>query len=368
MCLRTGVVCLLLGAAALGPAAAQDDGFALADQVNQVFARGASIVIPSVVNVSTTTVVPGRRPPIADFFALPRELMRMLSEPPQEVHSLGSGVIVGSEGYVVTNSHVVGNATRIQVGFADDQVSDATVVGADDATDLAVVKVGLTGLAAAKWGDSEALSLGEWVLAVGSPRGLEHSVTAGIISAKGRTQTAISGYEDFIQTDAPINPGNSGGALANLRGEIVGINTAIISSTGGYEGIGFAIPSNTASKIVDLLLAHGQVVRGYLGVVPAEVTERTARRLGLPDAGGVLVRAVYRDSPAHLAQLAAYDVIVGFAGQAVKDVAALARTVADTPIGQRVELVVVRRGQRMTATAVVQERPGQLSGEMWFGI
>jgi len=350
------------------PATAQDDLALRAQELSKVFARAASAVMPSVVNISTMTVIPGRRPAIADFFPLPEELTRMLSEPPQQVRSLGSGVIIRSDGHIVTNSHVVAKAQRIQVGLMDDQVVEGSVVGLDAASDLAVVKVALNGLPAAQWADSESLEVGEWVLAIGSPHGLKHSVTAGIVSAKGRTQTAISGYEDFIQTDAAINPGNSGGALANLHGEVVGINTAIVSSTGGYEGIGFAIPSNTAASLCKLLMTEGRVVRGYLGIVPAELTPMMAQRLGVNVSQGVIVRAVYQNSPAHRAGLLPYDVLVSFAGRPVENVASLARAVAEAPRGQAAEIVAIRNGRRITITAVIEERPEQLSGEVWFGI
>jgi serine protease Do len=347
---------------------ADNEALASAEELSKAFAQAAQRVIRSVVNISTTTVVPGRRPPIADFFPLPKELLQMLAEPPQQVHSLGSGVIITANGHIVTNAHVVGNATRIEVGTIDGQVVEAQVAGTDAASDLAVIRADVTGLPPAVWGDSEKLEIGEWVLAIGSPHGLKHSVTAGIISAKGRTETAISSYEDFIQTDAAINPGNSGGALANLRGEVVGINTAIVSSTGGYEGIGFAIPSNAAARICELLIASGKVVRGYLGIVPAAVTPRMARRLGLEAAEGVLVRAIYQNGPAHLANLLPGDVILAFASQKIRDVAGLARLVAGAPIGKAVDVVAWRDGRSFVAKPVIQERPAQLAGEVWFGI
>lgn len=359
---------LLSGILLVAPCHAQNDVFARARELSQAFSRAAAAVIPSVVNVSTTAVIPGRRPPIADFFPLPPELLEMLSEPPQLVHSLGSGVIFRSDGYVVTNAHVVSRAQHIQVGLADERTAEARIVGADPATDLAVLRVPLTGLPAARWGDADKLQVGEWVLAIGSPHGLKHSVTAGIISAKGRTQTAISGYEDFIQTDAAINPGNSGGALANLSGEVIGINTAIVSRTGGYEGIGFAIPSNTAVKICHLLMTRGEVVRGYLGIVPAPVTRRAAAALGMTRVRGVMVRAIYRDSPAEKAGILPGDIITQFSGQRIDTVPRLARLVADTPVGRQVSVVLWRRAQRLTVAVVIGKRPAELAGELWFGI
>ena len=299
---RWGLVCWVLLMCSVGWG--QTDSLIRAQELSRAFAEVARQVVPTVVNIATTTVIPGRRPILPPFFQLPPELEMLLGEPAQEVHSLGSGIIISTDGFIVTNYHVVGKAQQIVVGLVDGRTVQARIVGLDAATEMAVIKISLKGLPAARWGDSDALQVGEWVLAIGSPMGLHHSVTAGIVSAKGRSGVGISSYEDFIQTDAAINPGNSGGALVNMKAEVVGINTAIASRTGAYEGIGFAIPSNTAARIARLLIQHGEVVRGYLGILPAEVTEEVARQLGLPAARGVLVRNIYRGSPAHRAGLA----------------------------------------------------------------
>ncbi|MBC7287019.1 MAG: trypsin-like peptidase domain-containing protein [Armatimonadetes bacterium] len=357
---------LIVGTASAG--FGQEATVTRARELSQAFAQVAQRVMPSVVNISTSAVIPGRRVILPPFFDLPPELDALLTEPPQEVHSLGSGVIIRPDGYIVTNYHVVAKAQRIVVGFLDGQSAPAEIAGLDAATELAVIKVGRTGLSPAEWGDSDRLQVGEWVLAIGSPMGLRHSVTAGIVSAKGRSGVGISSYEDFIQTDAAINPGNSGGALVNMDAQVVGINTAIFSRTGGYEGIGFAIPSNTAARIASLLISQGEVVRGYLGILPATVTPQLARRLGLQSVDGVLVRNIYRDSPAHRAGLAAGDVIVAFNGQAIQSITQLARAVAEAKIGSQATVTVVRQGQKLTLRVPVEKRPAELGGEIWFGI
>ncbi len=361
------VAAVLVGLAA-APGRAQTRQLIRAQELSKAFAEVARQVVPTVVNIATTTIIPGRRPIFPPFFQLPPELEMLLSEPPQEVHSLGSGIIIRPDGYIATNYHVVAKAQQIVVGLLDGRSAPARIVGLDAATEMAVVKVNLTGLPAARWGDSDALEVGEWVLAIGSPMGLHHSVTAGIVSAKGRSGVGISSYEDFIQTDAAINPGNSGGALVNMRAEVVGINTAIASRTGAYEGIGFAIPSNTAARIARLLIEHGEVVRGYLGILPAEVTEVIARQLGLARPQGVFVRNIYRGSPAHRAGLALGDVIVAFNGKPVRDVTALARMVADAPIGSTATVTVFRQGRAVELKVRIEKRPAELGGEIWFGI
>ncbi len=340
---------------------------ASAERLSEAFAAVASQVIPSVVNISAKSIIPGRSivPP---FFPIPEDLRALLTEPPEEVHSLGSGVIIRSDGYVLTNLHVVRRAQEITVGLADGRRLPARVVAIDGPTDLAILRVRAGDLPPITWGDSDALRVGEWVLAIGSPLGLSHSVTAGIVSAKGRCGLGITGYEDFIQTDAAINPGNSGGALVNLRAEVVGINTAIISRTGGYEGIGFATPSNLARRVADLLIAKGRIVRGWLGILPMDVTEEIAAELGLPVTSGVLVRNIYRDSPAHRAGFHAGDVIVAYRGRPVQNSAELARMVMDTPVGSVVQVAVVRAKVRIILRPRIGELPLRPDGYPWPGL
>ncbi|MDW8322045.1 MAG: trypsin-like peptidase domain-containing protein, partial [Armatimonadota bacterium] len=244
---------------------------------SEAFAAVAKAATPSVVNISAATIIPGRRSPLFDdplfrYFFGDEDIP--FREPERVVRSLGSGVIVSRDGLILTNNHVIAGASRISVTLADGRrYADAQVVGADPATDLALLRIRADNLPAIKWGDSRALQVGEWVLAIGNPYGLNQTVTAGIVSAKGRRDVGISLYEDFIQTDAAINPGNSGGALVNIRGELVGINTAILSQSGGNVGIGFAVPSHEARRVMELLLRDGRVSRGWLGIIPARVEE-----------------------------------------------------------------------------------------------
>ena len=264
--------------------------------------------------------------------------------------SLGSGVIVSADGYVVTNNHVVGenqNATReVTVALGDKREIKGTIVGTDPATDIAVLKINVKGLPVIPWGDSSKLQVGEWVLAIGSPFQLSQTVTAGIVSATGRANIGFTDYEDFIQTDAAINPGNSGGALINTRGELIGINTGIYSQSGGYQGIGFAIPSVLARHIVDDLMQFGEVRRGTIsGITRIEaLTPELARELGAPDTSGALVYSIARSSDRLIRP---GDIIVRFNSQPVQDPSQLFRLVADAKIGSTAALQVIRDGRRV---------------------
>ncbi len=262
--------------------------------------------------------------------------------------SLGSGVVVSADGYVVTNAHVVGeNVREVTVALADKREIPATIVGIDAATDIALLKIPVSGLAALPWGDSTRLQIGEWVLAIGSPFQLSQTVTAGIVSATGRANVGFADYEDFIQTDAAINPGNSGGALVNTRGELVGINTGIFSQSGGYQGIGFAVPSNLARHIVEELIKSGHVSRGtILGVRLTALTPRMAAELNAPDTSGVLVTEMAR-SDAYEAGLRPGDIIVGFNGERVDDISRLYRLLADARIGSAAAIRVLRNGREV---------------------
>jgi serine protease Do len=282
---------------------------------------------------------------------------------PQEngvTHGLGSGIIVDAKGYVLTNNHVVENADKITVKLSDGRVFPAKRVGTDPATDVAVLKIEGTRLPVAKLGNSDDIDVGESVLAIGNPFGLDRTITSGIISAKGRSQVGIADYENFIQTDASINPGNSGGPLLNLKGEVIGVNTAIIGKAGGNVGIGFAIPINQARTVMNSLVANGKVVRGFLGVEIQELTPELASAMNLTPGQGVLVAKVSGDSPASRADVKQGDVIVSFNNQPMKSVNTLRYAVAGVKPGDSVPTEVLRNGKQVALTVKIQEQPKQM--------
>jgi serine protease Do len=291
------------------------------------------------------------------------EFERRFKNPPREhrEQGLGSGVIVSSGDYIVTNNHVVEQADEVNVLLADKRSFKATVIGTDPKTDVAILKIEAAGLPALPWGDSTRLEVGELVLAVGNPFGLGQTVTMGIISAVGRANMGIVDYEDFIQTDAAINPGNSGGALVNLNGELIGINTAIFSRSGGNMGIGFAIPSNMAKSVMQSLLKHGKVIRGWLGVSIQEVTPDLAKEFGAPDTKGALVAEVMDDGPASRAKLERGDIITAFNGIGINDPAQLRSLVADTPPDTTVMLTVWRDKDTRELKVTIAELPKELA-------
>ena len=276
---------------------------------------------------------------------------------------MGSGVIVSTDGYIVTNNHVVENADEIEVSLPDKRTFKAKVIGTDPKTDVAVIKIESTGLPILPWTDSGRLEVGELVLAVGSPFGLTQTVTMGIISAVGRANMGIVDYEDFIQTDAAINPGNSGGALVNLHGELVGINTAIFTRTGGYMGIGFAIPSNMVKSVMDSLIKHGKVIRGWLGVSIQELTPDLAKEFGVSETGGALVADVMEDGPASKAGVQRGDIVVEFERRSVKDPTHLRSLVADTAPGTKVTIAVLRDNRRTSLDVTLGELPKDVSAQ-----
>jgi len=262
----------------------------------------------------------------------------------------GSGFVVSARGdtaYIVTNNHVVANAERIRVKLQDGRELDTQLQGADPKSDVAVLKVAARGVPVLKWGDSTRLDVGEWVVALGNPFGLSNTLTVGVVSATGRTSLGINDYEDFIQTDAAINPGNSGGPLLNLDGEVVGMNTAIFSKSGGYMGVGFAIPSNLVRAIAEQLIATGHVVRGYLGLTVQPLTPDMADALGLAEQSGVLINEIRPDSPAEHAGLRVGDLITTFDGSRITDGAHFRNRAALAPPGSNVTLGVVRAGRRL---------------------
>jgi serine protease Do len=269
--------------------------------------------------------------------------------------SLGSGFVIDTEGYILTNNHVVENAEEIVVRLDNEQEHKATLVGKDPKTDLALLKIdGVTGLTAVPLGDSDTLRVGEWVMAIGNPFGLDHSVTSGIVSAKGRFIGA-GNYDDYIQTDAAINPGNSGGPLLNLRGEVVGINSAIFSRTGGNIGIGFAIPVNLAKELVPQLREKGKVTRGWLGVLIQKVTPEIAESLGIEQAHGALVADVVANGPAAAAGVKVGDVIVEFDGHTVGESNELPMLVARTPLEKQVKIKVLRGKETLDLDVTIAE-------------
>ena len=315
------------------------------------FTRIAGQAVKGVANISSLQVVRAPNSPFANdpFFRYFFGDDDVFGSRDRRSLSLGSGVIVSSDGYVVTNNHVVGEHVReITVAMPDKREIRGTIIGADSGTDIALLKVNLAGLPVVPWGDSSQLKVGEWVLAIGSPFQLSQTVTAGIVSATGRANVGFADYEDFIQTDAAINPGNSGGALINSRGELVGINTGIFSQSGGYQGIGFAVPSNLARKVVDDLKKYGEVRRGSIGQLRLErLTPQLAEEIGARGSNGAVVTQMLRGSAAFRAGIQPGDVIVGFNGRAVDDPGQLMRLVADAPIGSTATIKVTRDGRSM---------------------
>ncbi|HEY7167147.1 MAG TPA: DegQ family serine endoprotease [Candidatus Binatia bacterium] len=320
---------------------------------------------PVVVNISTTTLSDargsqefgspfGEEDPFNDFWR--RFFGGPLPRGPQRQRSLGSGFIIDADGSILTNNHVVENAQKIVVRLLeDDKEYEAKVVGRDAKTDIAVIKINAkTNLPTASFGDSDHLEVGEWVVAIGNPFGLDSTVTSGIVSAKGR-HIGQGPYDNFIQTDASINPGNSGGPLINLRGEVIGINTAIFSRTGGNMGIGFAIPINLAKELLPELRGKGKVVRGYLGVLIQKVTPEIADSLGMEKGYGALVANVSKDGPADKAGVKVGDVIVEFDGKEVKDSGDLPIVVARTPVDKKVRMKVLRDKKEMVLNVSVGE-------------
>ncbi len=311
---------------------------------------------PAVVNIFTRTRVAVRQNPLFSdpFF---RHFFDVPSQPRERIaQSLGSGVIVDAKaGYIITNHHVVERADQISVNLQDGRTLIAEVVGSDPETDIAVLKVPSEDLTALPLADSDGLRVGDFVVAIGNPFGLGQTVTSGIVSALGRSGLGIEGYEDFIQTDASINPGNSGGALVNLRGELIGINTAILSKSGGNIGIGFAIPINMTREVMAQLIEHGEVRRGQLGAGAQDLTPELAAAFGMQRAQGAVVTQVASGSPAHKAGLRAGDIVVEVNGREIRNGADLRNAVGLVRVGQKVEIKLLREGRPMTLRAVVTE-------------
>lgn len=309
-------------------------------------------VIPAVVSIASTVMV--RDQAFSDE-TLPFGLFK---EPPaRRQYGQGSGVIVSPDGYIITNNHVVADAVDVEVILADRRQYKGKVVATDPKTDVAVVKINATNLPTVPWADSNTLAVGEFVLAIGNPLGLSRTVTFGIVSAVGRADVGVADFEDFIQTDAPINPGNSGGALVNVNGELVGINTAIASPTGGSVGVGFAIPSNMARAAMQSLIKTGRVVRGFLGASTQDVSPSLGKIFRLPDVKGAIVTDLQAKGSAERAGLKRGDVVVRFDGRDVMDSGQLRNLVAQSPIGSKHRLDLIREGKSYQAELIVQEAP-----------
>jgi Do/DeqQ family serine protease len=314
----------------------------------------AKLASPAVVSIATTQAKAPKQnfqnDPWFRFFYGERE-----DEAPQQ--GLGSGVIVSPEGYILTNNHVIEGAQEIEVTLSDSRRATAQLIGADPDTDLAILRIKLERLPVIALGNSDAAQVGDRVLAIGNPFGVGQTVTSGIVSALGRNQLGINTFENFIQTDAAINPGNSGGALVDVNGNLIGINTAIYSRSGGNMGIGFAIPVSTARQVLDGIVRDGQVTRGWVGIEPMEVTPELAETFGLKSTEGVIVTGVLQNGPAANAGLRPGDLLQKVAGQPVRNVGELLTQIAALPPGKSVKLEVMRRHQNLTLDVTPAQRP-----------
>lgn len=375
---------LILLLSVMSPIYAQEGGIESLRQTGKAFASVARAVSPSVVNIqvegkTSSSAMPEFRSPFGDEWPFNDDLFeRFFGErfqgiprpkaPQRERRTVaqGSGFVfatkdglLSDKSYILTNNHVVENADKIRVKLKDGRQFDAEVAGADPQSDVAVLEIKTGGLPALPLGDSSKLEVGEWVVAIGNPFGLSHTLTVGVVSAKGRSSLGINDYEDFIQTDAAINPGNSGGPLVNLDGEVVGINTAIFSRSGGYMGVGFAIPIDLAKGVANQLMDNGEVTRGYLGIVIQPLTPELAESFGLEQNTGILIAQVTEDSPAAQAGLQQGDVIVAYQGKPVTNVGSFRNRVSLTAPESREQLTVIRDGKRRTITVTI----GQLTPE-----
>jgi serine protease Do len=343
---------------------AQSAPAAAAQTLSLAFEQAAEAITPSIVTINSTKktkITKEQRKqlePFKDFFGEDLfDRFMPFDQIPQQ--GMGTGVIVDGEGHILTNNHVVGDADEVRVKLQNGKTFKAKVVGSDSRSDLAVIKISERSIPAAKLGDSDGLKIGEWVVAAGNPFGLDNSITAGIVSAKGRSLMGGGQYEDFIQTDAAINPGNSGGPLVNLNGEVVGINTAIFSRSGGYMGIGFAIPINMARNVMKSLITEGRVVRGWLGVGIQNLSEDLAQSFEYAGTEGALVGHVEKSGPAAKAGLKQGDIIVSINGQKVTNVNQLRNIVASLPPGKSVELSAIRNGRKIASNVEIGELPSQ---------
>ena len=369
------VVARLSYAVEAGQAAAAREQLKHVRDLSKAFQEIVKATRPSVVNVSSVKRIQpsGHRSrthppdledsPFRDFFGddfFDRFFQDRMPRRGYEMQGLGTGVIVSQDGSILTNNHVVRDADEVTVKLSDGRSFAAKVVGSDEKTDLAVVKIDASGLVPAELGNSDAIEVGEWVLAIGNPFGLDHTVTAGIISGKGRAGMGISDYEDFLQTDAAINPGNSGGPLVNLEGKVIGINTAIASQTGGSMGIGFAIPINMARSVMEKLVKTGKVQRGLLGAKIRDLDEDLAQSFGFEGTDGVLIDDVMPDGPAAKAGLKDGDIVLKIDGKPMHNAHQLRFSVASVAPGTKVKLEFFREGKRQTVTVELGELTAQV--------
>jgi serine protease Do len=340
---------LLLCQSGLAQAAEKNKAFDLSTAIIQVAKQN----IPAVVHIEVTErqdvanpFLPFENDPLFKrFFNVPNQPKKFK----REVKGLGTGMIIDAQGYILTNHHVAGGATKIEVLLSNGERFPAKLIGTDPKTDLAVIQIAAKGtLPFVTFGDSDKVEVGEWVVAIGHPRGLDQTVTHGIISAKHRRGiTDPSSYQDFLQTDAAINPGNSGGPLLNLQGEVIGVNAAIVSQSGGSEGIGFTIPSNMAVNVARALMAQGKVERGWIGVSVQDMTSELAKPLRVETMKGALINDIVKEGPAEKAGLRKNDLVIAYGNKEVRDSIALRNEVASTPIGQEIKVVIIRDGKKM---------------------
>jgi len=367
------------------PIYALDGGVESLKQTSKAFASVAKSVSPSVVFIQVESKVMdsmitqfsspfGDEWPFGDdlfkrffgdeFSGIPRGPRFETPQSERQAIEQGSGFVfaakkglMSDKTYILTNNHVVADADRIIVKFQDGREHDAKVTGRDPQSDIAVIEIEVGGLRALPMADSSKTEVGEWVIAIGNPFGLSHTLTVGVVSAKGRTSLGINDYEDFIQTDAAINPGNSGGPLVNLDGEVVGINTAIFSRSGGYMGVGFAIPINLGKDIANQLIKNGEVTRGYLGIMIQSLTAELAKSFGIEPGQGILIAEVTKNSPADKAGLHQGDVITAYRDEPVKDVGSFRNRVSLTPPGSREHLTILREGKKKDLTITISKLP-----------
>jgi serine protease DegQ len=323
------------------------------------FADAAKHSIPSVVNVFTRKEVRGTRSPLMDDPVFRQFFGDRFDPSPQQVSNLGSGVIVSANGYILTNHHVVDGADEIQVALPDGRTLPAKVVGSDPETDLAVLKINATKLSAITFGQSDSLRVGDWVLAVGNPFGVGQTVTLGIVSALGRSHLGINTFENFIQTDAAINPGNSGGALVDASGNLVGINSAIYSRTGGSQGIGFAIPVSLVKQVMEQIIREGSVTRGWVGIEVQDLSPELMESFDLKTGEGALIAGVLKSGPADQAGVKPGDVLKAVNGKAVTDSSSLLNLIAVLKPGETAKLAVARKNLSLEFNVKIARRPPQ---------
>ena len=321
------------------------------------YADAVNVAAPAVVNIYTRTLVQ-QKAPLKDDPFYQQFLERRDTPQRQRIESsLGSGVILSPQGYIATNNHVIDGADSIVVALKDGREAMATLVGNDPETDLAVLKVELGDLPTITLSDSDSLQVGDVTLAIGNPFGVGQTVTMGIISATGRNSLGLNTYEDFIQTDAAINPGNSGGALIDAYGNLIGINTVIYTKSGGSQGIGFAIPSNLTKQVMQDLIQHGRVIRGWLGIEVQELTPQLAESFGMADTRGLIIAGIFRNSPAHIAGMQPGDIMVSINKQPIQDRRSSMDQIAKYKPGEEITIEVIRNNQELSLPVKIVERP-----------